>query len=138
MPSPEFLVGLLALGLTFTGALLLAAWTGLDPTYSLIGVAIAAWGVFALWERRLSRDLDPGDVQPIHVDWDDRLTDTDFAADGADTARDLADRGLTADTAVGQSFVFATEHAHSGGDIWFEGEFLRSDDRIVIRATEPV
>lgn len=138
MPSPEFLAGLFALALTFAGALALAALTGINPTWTLIGLALLVWALFALWERRLSRREAEPETQPIHVDWDDKLTETDFSADGETTALDLKERGLTPETAIGQAFVFATEHESADGDIWFEGQFLRDGDRIVIRATEPV
>lgn len=138
MFSPEFLVGLLALGLTFAAALILSSLTGLDPTLTLVGFALAAWGLAALYERRLSRKLVEPDAQPIRVDWEDRLSDTDFAADGEATRLSLGDLGLTPETALGQEFIFETEHETSNGDIWFEGSFIREGDRIVIRATEPV
>lgn len=138
MFNTDFLAGLLVLGLTFAGALALAALTGFDPTWTLIGLAGLIWGLFALWERRLTRRMDRPEASPIHVDWEDRLNETDFRADGDLTRLDLEQHGLTAETAVGRNFVFATEHEASGGDIWFEGRFTRDAGGVVIRAREPV
>jgi hypothetical protein len=138
MFNPEFLLGLLVLGLTFAGALALSAMTGIGPTWTLISVAVLVFAIFALWERRLSRWGAKPEVEPIHVDWKDKLSETDFPADSEQVIEELQSRGLTPQTALGQSFVFATEHEDSDGDIWFEGHFVRDGDRIVIRATEPV
>ena len=138
MFNPEFLLGLLALGLTFAGALALSALTGIDPTWTLVSLTVLVFALFVVWERRLSRRGATPDVDPIHVDWQDKLSDTDFAIEGEHTLQALKSRGLTPQTALGQSFVFATEHEGSDGDIWFEGQFVRDGDRIVIRATEPV
>ena len=138
MFNTDFLAGMLVLGLTFAAALALASLTGIDPTWTLVGLAAAVWGLAALWERRLSSRLPETEVQPIRVDWNDKLNDTDFASGGEDTRLSLSDLGLTPETALDQSFVFATEHSESGGDILFEGTFADDGDRIVIRATEPV
>ena len=138
MFNPEFLLGLLVLGLTFAGALALSAMTGIGPTWTLISVAVLVFALFVLWDRRLSRRGTTPKADPIHVAWENRLSDTDFAVEGEQTLEDLKSRGLTPQTALGQTFVFATEHEGSDGDIWFEGHFVRDGDWIVIRATEPV
>lgn len=138
MFNTDFLAGLLVMALTFAAALALATLTGIDPTWTLVGLALAVLALAAAWERRLSRRHPAPEIQPIRVDWEDKLTDTDFAADGEVTRLSLAERRLTPEAALGRAFVFATEHAESGGDIWFEGTFARDGDRIVIRATEPV
>ncbi|MBT8417194.1 MAG: hypothetical protein KJO42_07110 [Silicimonas sp.] len=137
MFDQNFLLGALVLALTVLAAFALAALTGLDPTLTVVGTAAAVWGIAALIERRGRPD--PADEpSPILVAWEDKLSDTDFAADGPDTLADLQARDLTPETAIGQMLIFATEHETSNGDIWFEGQFIRDGDRIVIRATEPV
>ena len=138
MFNPDFLLGLLVLGLTFAGALALSALTGINPTWTLVSLTALVFALFVLWERRLSRRGASPEVDPIHVDWEHRLSETDFAIDDEQILVDLRTRGLTPQTALGQTFVFATEHEGSKGDIWFEGHFVRDGNRIVIRATEPV
>lgn len=138
MFNTDFLAGLLVMALTFAAALALATLTGISPTWTLVGLALAVWAGAAILERRMSRRMAEPEVQPIRVDWDDKLNDTDFAADGDLTRLSLADRRLTPETALGQSFVFATKHTSFNGDIWFEGAFTRDGDRIVIRADAPV
>lgn len=138
MFNADFLAGVLVLGLTFAAALVLATLTGLDPTMTLVGLALTVWGLVAIWERRLSKRIEKPEVQPIQIDWADKLNDTDFAADGEQTRLALADMELTPESALGRRFVFATEHEASDGDIWFEGTFMQDDGGIVIRADQPV
>ena len=135
MPSPEFFAGLLALALTFAAALALAVLTGISPTWTLIATALLIWGAVAYAARRSNQNAQPPS-NPIHVDWKDRLNDTDFAL-GHATERDLSDTGKSPEKALGDALVFATCD-DTGTEIWFEGILIRDGDQILIRATEPV
>lgn len=138
MFNTDFLAGLLVLVLTVAGALALGSLTGVNSTMTLVTLAGAVWGLAWVWERRMRRAVDLPEEQPIHVDWEDRLTATDFGSDGELTTLDLATLDLTPETALGRTFVFATEEGDPPQDIWFEGRFVRDGDRIVIRAADPI
>lgn len=138
MFDPVFLAGMAVLAITFATAIWIASLTGFDPTLTLVVFAALIWGLFWLLERRM-RGTSTEKPTPVRIDWQNRLNPTDFVATGKTTQEDLATLGLTLDAAIGQRLLFATEHEGSNGDIYFEGDILRTDDNsIIVRATEPV
>ena len=138
MFDQNFMAGLIVLFASLAGAIWIASSFGLDPTIALVGVAVAAYALFAWLERRMRNDLPPA-KPAIFVPWGDKLNETDFRPDAPETNQSLVDLGLTVETAQYQKLVFETRNPETDDEIRFEGFFVRDPDgSLVIRSTEPV